>query len=80
MEAVRDAAGEHEGPRSKPLARTRRNLDELVARADVIHAAPGADRATRLRHAGRERTIKPGAVQDGNLLARILEFCHAAAR
>src|SRR5438093_13543656 len=74
MEAVRDAAREHERPRPQPLAVIRLDLDRPVAVADVVHPAAGADHATRLQDARGERPIEAGPVEDGDLFARILEL------
>src|SRR5438093_6090864 len=80
MEAVRDAAGEHERPRLQPLAVIRLDLDGPVAVPDVVHPATGADRAARLQDARGERPIEAGPVEDGDLFARILELRDSTAR
>src|SRR2546428_11551470 len=80
MEAVGDAAREHERPRPQPLAVIRLDLDRPVAVADVVHPAAGADRAARLQDAPGERPIEAGPVEDGDLFARILELHDATAR
>src|SRR2546425_7897238 len=80
MEAVRDAASEHERPRPQPLAVIRLDLDGPVASADVVHPAAGADHATRLQDARGERPIEAGPVEDGDLFAGILELRDATAR
>ena len=80
MEAVRDAAREHERPRPQPLAVIRLDLDRPVAVPDVVHPATGADRAARLQDARGERPIEAGPVEDGDLFARILELRDSAAR
>src|SRR2546427_5345290 len=80
VEAVRDAASEHERPRPQPLAVIRLDLDRPVAPADVIHPAARADHATRLQDARGERPIEAGPVEDGDLFARILELRDSTAR
>src|SRR2546427_6674328 len=80
MEAVRDAASEHERPRSQPLAVIRLDLDRPVTVADGVHRAAGADPATRLQDARGERPIEAGPVEDGDLFAGILELRDATAR
>src|SRR5438552_17023534 len=80
MEAVSDAAREHERPRPQPLAVTRLDLDRPLAVADVVHPAAGADHATRLQDARGKRPIEAGPVEDGDLFARILELRDSTAR
>src|SRR5438552_16615288 len=80
VEAVRDTAGEHERAGAQPFAAVPPDLDEPVAVADMVHSAARADRPTGLQDAGGQRPIKARPVEDGDLFARILELCHAAAR
>ena len=80
MEAVGDAACEDEGARAESVALTCVDLDVAVAVANVVHPAARADGAAGLHEARGQRAIEAGAVDDGDLFARIFELCDAAAR